>query len=329
MPGKITHTEWQNKGDFTVERYPDTPTVGISPLSAILAARWGSLCFNKGGTAVLVGFGFILDPSGADVLNSQLIANWQSQTGNRKLAIANWSDTTALNAQSSDTNPGPDLAPPAPHSISDLKGALRCLREGGVVAIPTDTLYGLAADVGNEEALNRIFEVKGRPGNLALPVLVSSWEQVGTVAVADDDAIRQLGTSFWPGSLTLVLPRQPGLSSLITGGLDTVAVRMPAHWIPLSLAAGLGRPITGTSANRSGSENLNSPQDIRESLGDSLGEIVDLGPAPAGLQSTIVDMTGDSPVLLREGATSFSEVQRVWEQVNAPARAGDKGGGRH
>ncbi len=234
-----------------------------------------------------------------------------------------------MNAQSSDTNPGPDLAPPAPHSISELKGALRCLREGGVVAIPTDTLYGLAADVGNEEALNHIFEVKGRPGNLALPVLVSSWEQVATVAVAGNDAIRQLGTSFWPGSLTLVLPRQPGLSSLITGGRDTVAVRMPAHWIPLSLAAGLDRPITGTSANRSGSENLNSPQDIRESLGDSLGEIVDLGPAPAGLQSTIVDMTGNSPVLLREGATSFSEVQRVWEQVNAPARAGDKGGGRH
>ena len=208
--------------------------------------------------------------------------------------------------------------PPAPHSISDLNTAVRGLQEGGVVAIPTDTLYGLAADVGNEGALARIFDVKGRPGDLALPVLVSSWEQVTTVAIANDDTTRQLATSFWPGSLTLVLPRQPGLSNLVTGGRNTVAVRMPSHWIPLGLAAQLGRPITGTSANRSGQDNLNSPQEIRESLGDSLSEIVELGPRPEGLQSTIVDLTGNYPVLLREGATSFAEVLRVWDHLNSP-----------
>ena len=215
---------------------------------------------------------------------------------------------------------------PAPHSISDLNAALRCLQDGGVVAIPTDTLYGLAADVGNGEALKRIFDVKGRPADLALPVLISSWEQVATVAVADDDSIRQLVTSFWPGSLTLVLPRKPGLSNLVTGGRDTVAVRMPSHWIPLSLAAQLRRPITGTSANRSGQDNLNSPQEIRESLGDSLGEIVDLGPRPEGLQSTIVDLTGNYPTLLREGATPFAEVLRVWDNLNPLIPEGEKGG---
>ncbi len=216
--------------------------------------------------------------------------------------------------------------PPAPHSISDLNAALRCLQDGGVVAIPTDTLYGLAADVGNEGALKRIFDVKGRPADLALPVLISSWEQVATVAVADDNSIRQLATSFWPGSLTLVLSRKPGLSSLVTGGRDTVAIRMPSHWIPLSLAAQLGRPITGTSANRSGQDNLNSPQEIKESLGDSLGEIVDLGPPPEGLQSTIVDLTGNYPTLLREGATSFAEVLRVWDNLNPLIPEGEKGG---
>lgn len=244
-------------------------------------------------------------------------------------SIANWSDTTALNARSSDSNRGLVLAPPAPHSISDLNDALQCLQEGGVVAIPTDTLYGLAADVENEGALTRIFEVKGRPGNLALPVLISSWAQVSLVASVDCDAIRKVCAPFWPGSLTLVLPRRPGLSSLITGGRDTVAVRMPSHWIPLNLAAQLGRPITGTSANRSGQENLNSPQEIRNNLGDSLCKIVELGPQPAGLQSTIVDMTGTFPALLREGATSFAEVVRVWEQVNPSARVSNNGGGQN
>ena len=218
--------------------------------------------------------------------------------------------------------------PPAPHSISDLNAALRCLKDGGVVAFPTDTLYGLGADVGNEGALKRIFEVKGRPDDLALPVLISSWEQIASVAVADDDTIGQLVKTFWPGSLTLVLPRQPGLSNLVTAGRDTVAVRMPSHWIPLSLAAQLGRPITGTSANRSGQDNLNSPQEIKESLGDSLGEIVDLGPRPEGLQSTIVDLTGNYPILLREGATSFAEVLRVWDRLNPLTPEGEKGGVR-
>ena len=264
--------------------------------------------------ALLAGAAANLDPSVANVLNFP--------------SIANRPDTTALNAQNSETNSGPGLAPPAPHSISDLNGALRCLKEGGIAAIPTDTLYGLAADVGNEEALTRIFEVKGRPVDLALPVLVSSWDQVSMVAIAGGDGVKQLGAAFWPGSLTLVLPRRPGLSGLVTGGRDTVAVRMPSHWVPLSLAAQLGRPITGTSANRSGQGNLNSPQEIREGLGDSLGEVVDLGPPPAGLQSTIVDLTGNYPVLLREGATAFSEVLRVWEQVNPPAGGSDKGGGQ-
>ncbi len=183
-----------------------------------------------------------------------------------------------------------------------------------MVAIPTDTLYGLAADVQNEGALTRVFEIKGRPANLALPVLVAGWDQVEMVATAGDAGVQQLAASFWPGSLTLVLPRRQDLSSLVTGGRETVAVRMPSHWIPVSLAAGLGRPITGTSANRSGDTDLDSPQEILETLGDAVDEVIDMGPAPAGLQSTIVDVTGNHPVLLREGATPFAQVLRVWEQ---------------
>lgn len=217
---------------------------------------------------------------------------------------------------SSDTNISPVHIPPAPPGFTELDGALGSLREGYVVAIPTDTLYGLSADVGNVSALERVFEIKGRPGDLALPVLAGSWDQVSMVAIADTPGIRRLASTFWPGSLTMVLPKHPSLSALITGGRETVAVRIPSHWVPLNLAARLGRPITGTSANRSGRANLVSPGEIREVLGSSLAEIVELGPAPGGFQSTIVDMTGITPELLREGATPFKEVLRAWQQGN-------------
>ena len=214
-------------------------------------------------------------------------------------------------------------APAAGHTASMLAESLACLREGGVVATPTDTLYGLAADVRNETALQRVFDIKGRPANLALPVLVANWEQVGMVAQVPEGPVGQLASAFWPGSLTLVLPKRPGLSPLVTGGRETVAVRMPDHWVPLNLAGALGAPVTGTSANRSGQPDLNSPAEIREHLGDSVGAVVDAGPAPGGVQSTIVDFTGERPALLREGATPFADVERVWQELMAGAPAPD------
>ena len=186
--------------------------------------------------------------------------------------------------------------------------------QGGVVALPTDTLYGLAADVRNESALRRVFDIKGRPADLALPVLVGNWEQVGMVAQVTDNAVERLASAFWPGSLTLVLPKQPLLSTLVTGGRETVAVRMPDHWVPVRLASGLGAPVTGTSANRSGQPDLKSLGEIRELLGDAVGAYIEGGPLPRGVQSTIVDLTGEQPVLLREGATRFIDVMRVWRE---------------
>ena len=203
------------------------------------------------------------------------------------------------------------------------------LLEGGVVAIPTDTLFGLAADVLNEKALAKVFDIKGRPAELALPVLVGDWEQVGMVAEIKSDAIEYLAAEFWPGSLTIVLPRRPGLSPVVTGGRDTVAVRMPNHWVPLNMAANLGSPISGTSANRSGEPDLKSVDELRNSLGDRVDAIVEAGPPPAGVQSTIVDMTEDSPALVREGATSFDEVLKVWNSIKEARRAGYAEGGRH
>ena len=198
--------------------------------------------------------------------------------------------------------------------LQELDTAVLVLREGGVVAFPTDTLYGLGADVFNESALQRVFDIKGRPAELALPVLVADWPQVEVVAVGLTEAARRLASAFWPGSLTLVLPKSPSLSLLVTGGRDTVAVRMPDHPAPLTLAAQLGRPITGTSANRSGEADLKTLAAVRATLGASVDCIVDVGPPPQGTPSTVVDLTGDVPALIREGAIPFSEVLKVWNE---------------
>ena len=190
----------------------------------------------------------------------------------------------------------PDSAAPPPGYTADLlEEALSCLLAGEVVALPTDTLYGLAADVRNELALQRVFDIKGRPPDLALPVLVASWEQVSVVAEVVDEGIRELASAFWPGSLTLVLPREPHLSALVTSGRETVAVRMPDHWVPLNLAGRLGAPITGTSANKSGQPDLKSLAEIRNSLGDSVCCVVEAGPPPGGVQSTNCGHDGRPP----------------------------------
>ena len=200
-----------------------------------------------------------------------------------------------------------------------LAEAVRCLRSGGVVAFPTDTLYGLGADVGNESALQRIFDIKGRPEGQALPVLVADWEQVGAVTRdlkgRSHEAGLRLARAFWPGPLTLALLKSPTLSRLVTGNWDTVAVRMPNHWAPLMLAGELGRPITGTSANRSGEPDLTSIADIEANLGGMVDFLVKEGPPPRGTPSTVVSLVGDVPALIREGAIPFAEVLRVWNEA--------------
>ena len=193
----------------------------------------------------------------------------------------------------------------------EIDRALRHLKSGGVIAYPTDTLYGLGADVFDEAALQRVFAIKGRPGELALPVLVDGWRRVQMVAAGPSPMAERLARRFWPGPLTLVLPRSPHLSDLVTGGRDTVAVRQPDHWVPRSLVAALGRPITGTSANRSGRPDLLTVNEIRDELGALVDYIIECGPAPQGIPSTVVDVTQEEPQLLREGVIPFDEVLRA------------------
>jgi L-threonylcarbamoyladenylate synthase len=156
--------------------------------------------------------------------------------------------------------------------------------------------------------VQRVFVIKGRASDMALPLLVSNWPMVAMVAETRSNVAQRLARRFWPGPLTLVLPRLDGLSDLVTGGRDTVAVRSPQHWVPQGLISRLGHPLTGTSANLSGGPDPLSLEQVRGILGDLVDYIISRGPAPTGTASTIVDVTAGAPRLIRGGAIPFSEI---------------------
>ena len=198
------------------------------------------------------------------------------------------------------------------NTAAKISAAVAKISGGEVVAIPTDTLYGLAADALNPDAVERVYTVKGRPADLPLPVLVSGWEQVSQVANLRGSVAtlaRKLAARFWPGSLTLVLPAMPGLPARLTANRDTIAVRMPDHPVPLTLARELGRPITGTSANPSGQPDITDPCELRRVLGGLVDDMIICGPEPLGTASTIVSVSAEGITLLREGALPYRDIR--------------------
>ena len=196
--------------------------------------------------------------------------------------------------------------------ITYLESAVAVLRRGGLAAYPTDTLYGLGADALNEAAVERVFEAKGRPQGMPLPLLIGEREQLSMVVEAVPEAAWRFAEVFWPGGLTLVLPVGPDVPALITARGWKVAIRLPDHSIPRELARQLGRPITGTSANRSGGPEPTTADEVRRQLGEAVDIVLEGGPKPAGRSSTVVDMTGELPRVLRQGSVSLEELQRVY-----------------
>jgi L-threonylcarbamoyladenylate synthase len=189
-----------------------------------------------------------------------------------------------------------------------LEEAARCLQDGGLVAFPTDTLYGLAAMASQERAVERLFEAKERPRDRPLPVLIASAADVDGVVEEVSLAARRLMEAFWPGGVTVVLRRHPGFRSLALSGGDTVAVRVPAHPVALELLRRVGEPLTGTSANLFGRPGPRTAGEVRRQLGDRVDLIVDGGPCPGGVESTVVDCSVDPPRVLREGAVLAERV---------------------
>ena len=189
-----------------------------------------------------------------------------------------------------------------------LSRAAVILREGGIVAYPTDTLYGLAADPRSAAAMAQLYRIKGRPVELAVPIIAAGIEQVESCGGVLSEAARRLAAAFWPGPLTLVLTAWPGLDPSVHAGRGTVAVRVPDHAVARLLAEDCGWPITSTSANRSGKPATNHPGEVRAAFGADLDGLIDAGPSPGGAPSTIVDAAGPAPRLIRAGAVPWDRV---------------------
>jgi L-threonylcarbamoyladenylate synthase len=186
--------------------------------------------------------------------------------------------------------------------------AVDVLRGGGVVAIPTETVYGLAADVTNPQAVARVFAVKGRPADHPLIVHAASLDALGGYVAAITPSLRALAARFWPGPLTAIVARGPRTPLAVTGGQETVAVRVPDHPLTHAILAALGRPLVAPSANRFGHVSPTSAAHVRADLGDDVDLIVDGGETRVGVESTIVDLTANVPAVLRAGAITPTQL---------------------
>jgi L-threonylcarbamoyladenylate synthase len=193
------------------------------------------------------------------------------------------------------------------------KGA-SILQKGGVVAFPTDTVYGLGASIGIDSAVEKVYRIKERPRHMALPLLLADLSQLETVASSIPASARLLADKFWPGPLTLVLLKSDAVPDIVSGGGKTIAVRIPDHPIPTSLARGIGTAIVGTSANLSGQPSALTAAEAREQLGDKVDFIIE-GDCPGGRESTVVDLTGETPVILRPGAISTEALRQLCPNI--------------
>jgi L-threonylcarbamoyladenylate synthase len=190
-----------------------------------------------------------------------------------------------------------------------LDEAVRAIRAGGVVAVPTETLYGLAVDPFRAESVERVFAVKGRVAGRALPLIASDADQVTERFGALPVLARRLALRFWPGPLTMLLAAPLSLAPGVVAGTGKVGVRIPAHAVARALCRACGLPLTATSANISGEPPSGDPDEVERCFGDRIDVLVDSGKTAGGLPSTIVDVTGSSPRLVRAGAIRWDEIQ--------------------
>lgn len=200
------------------------------------------------------------------------------------------------------------IEPPSPDAIREAADALR---QGGLVVIPTETVYGLACNALDVDAVRRVYEIKGRPAENPLIVHISEFSEIGSVAESWPDDCAKLAERFWPGPLTVVLPRKCNVPKETTGGLDTVAVRIPDHPVALELIRAAGVPVAAPSANRFMGLSPTSAEDIDARIGASVLMVLDGGRCEVGLESTVIDLSGDCPRVLRPGGVTRAQVQAV------------------
>lgn len=201
-----------------------------------------------------------------------------------------------------------DPRAPSPQAIAK---ATSLLRRGGLVVFPTDTLYALGADASNPLALRRLFAAKGRSRANPIPLLVADLVMATRIVGGLSRPVARLAERYWPGPLTLLLSAPAGTSRMVTSGTGQIGLRVPHSPVALALILRLGRPVTGTSANRSGGEAPQDADEVFRQLGDRVDLVLDGGPVPLGGPSTVLDVTVSPPVLIREGILSREEIFTV------------------
>jgi len=192
-----------------------------------------------------------------------------------------------------------------------VEQAVTILKQGGIVACPTDTVYGVGAAINIERAVERVYQIKGRPLSRALPILLADKSQIAEVAKVVPPLAWRLADKFFPGALTIVLFKSESVPDIVTGGRRTVAVRVADHPIPIAIVRELGVAIVGTSANLSGSPSALTAEEVRAQLGDRVDMIINGGRCPGGWESTIIDLSGETPRVLRQGPISMEELKEV------------------
>lgn len=207
-----------------------------------------------------------------------------------------------------------DIDPVLPNPEIIAKAA-ELLRAGRLVAFPTETVYGLGANALDENAVARIYEAKGRPSYNPIIVHVSGVERVSDVVAEWNDRASALANAFWPGPMTLVLQRRDVVPDIVTAGLDSVAVRVPAHPVARALLDAARLPIAAPSANRSMELSPTTGRHVEKSLGDAVDLILDAGPTQVGIESTVIDLTSTLPTILRPGTITVPQIERVVGQV--------------
>ena len=198
----------------------------------------------------------------------------------------------------------------------DISRAGNLLKNGEVVAIPTETVYGLAANAFDASAIKKVFEAKGRPQDNPLIVHISDIEDIAKLTVEFPDTAAKLAEKFWPGPLTMILKKSDKVPFEVTAGLSTVAVRFPSHSVALAVITAAGVPLAAPSANLSGKPSPTTAQHVMRDLSGKIPMIIDGGACEVGLESTVIDLSGDVPTLLRPGGVTLTELRNVLGRVD-------------
>ncbi len=198
---------------------------------------------------------------------------------------------------------------------TSIRRAAAVLRRGGLVCHPTDTVYGVAANALLPDAVARLYVVKERPRDRAIPLLLGDASDVERLARDIPDLAYRLMQQFWPGGLTIVLRAQPHIPDIVTAGSGSVALRLPDHVTPRALARELGAPLAATSANLSGRPSPRTAADVLADLNGRVEMVLDGGPCPGGVDSTVIDVTCDPPRVLRTGAIAVEALRAAWQQA--------------